>query len=76
MPKIYLTLNVLSSPTFEQEVGPFDKVTFSDVLVVNDGSPCATFANGAWTITDGAALGNSALTNATASIIFGQAKSA
>jgi hypothetical protein len=76
MPKVYLTLHLIGSPSFQREVGPFDSATFTDELVVDGGSPCATFSGGVWTITDGAALGDSGLTNATASIIFGQAKSA
>jgi hypothetical protein len=78
MPKIYLTLNMIGSPSFQREVGPFAKVTWSGVLIVDDGQPCAYWDAGQshWYVTDGAALGDASLTDATASIIFGQAKEA
>lgn len=73
LPKVFLTLEGVS--TDPGELGPFDSISISNLLKINGSvQSCASFADGLWTITDGAALGNEELTGTQWPIILGQAK--
>ena len=59
----------------DAEKGPFDSASFNGSVFLNgSSSSCAEFADGLWTITDGAALGDEHMTGNTYSVILGQAK--